>query len=120
MVFYFWAYLFFVCDSLLKVFVRCFGFSSVHTKSTDTWDRDTKDCGIPIRRLFRFIREFSTRQYFLRVPIPIGGMVNTVCPGIHPCYLIVSSHSENRTVLYSNLYKQSALTIRKLWNLEII
>lgn len=58
--------------------------------------RDTKDCGIPVGRLFRFIRESSSRRYFPRVhvPIPIGGVVNTVCPGIYPCYLIVSFHSK--------------------------
>jgi hypothetical protein len=46
---------------------------------TNTRDRDTKDRAIPIRWLFRFIREFSTRQYFLgtHVPIPIDGAVNT-------------------------------------------
>lgn len=58
--------------------------------------RETEDCGVPVGRLFRFIPESSTRRYFLRVhvPIPIGGVVNTVCPGIHPCYLIVSFHSK--------------------------
>lgn len=58
--------------------------------------RDTKDCGIPVGRLFRFIRESSSRRYFPRVhvPIPIGGVVNTVWPGIYPCYLIVSFHSK--------------------------
>lgn len=47
-------------------------------------------------RLFRFIRESSSRRYFPRVhvPIPIGGVVNTVWPGIYPCYLIVSFHSK--------------------------
>lgn len=58
--------------------------------------RDTKDCGISVGRLFRFIRESSSRRYFPRVhvPIPIGRVVNTVCPGIYPCYLIVSFHSK--------------------------
>ena len=63
--------------------------------------------GIPAGRLFRFIREFSSRRYFPRVhvPIPIGGVVNTVWPGIYPCYLIVSFHSNASsytTGLYSN------------------
>lgn len=58
--------------------------------------RDTKDCGISVGRIFRFIRESSSHRYFprLHVPIPIGGVVNTVWPGIHPYYLIVSFHSK--------------------------
>lgn len=67
--------------------------------------RDTKDRGIPAGRLFRFIREFSSRRYFPRVhvPIPIGGVVNTVWPGIYPCYLIVSFHS-NASSYTTGLY----------------
>lgn len=61
--------------------------------------------GIPAGRLFRFIREFSSRRYFplVHVPIPIGGVVNTVWPGIYPCYLIVSFHS-NASSYTTGLY----------------